>query len=164
MVKFYYSNGDEVKVGDIIKVWNGSSWNERFVEEILKPGTQEAKDYPNGGVVIADRNYGWVVETPDSGTLNEKYELSRRKNDKFYYISGDEVKVGDIIKVWNGSNWVDGVVDEIMQPGTQLSKHFDCPKGGIFIKDPHHGMVLEHPDSGILDEDFELASRKKKRK
>jgi hypothetical protein len=164
MVKFYYGSGEEVKAGDIIRIRDESGWSERFVDHIMQPGSRESTDsgFPKGGVIIVDRKNSWVVECPNSGILNKDYEFSRRRDDKFYYLSRDEVKVGDIVRVWDGSGWVEGFVEEILKSGTQQAKEWGFPNGGVFIKDPHHGMVLEHPDSGILNEDFELFSRRKK--
>lgn len=162
MKKFYYSSGEEVKVGDIIRVWKGSAYDERFVGIIMQPGSRESADSgcPNGGVVIVDMKNNWLVEHPDSGTLNEEYKLFRRKNDKFYYFSGQEVEVGDIIRAWDGSKWIEGFVEEILKARSEQAKDWDFPEGGVLIKDPHHGRVLEHPDSGFLDADFEFVRRR----
>ena len=58
---------------------------------------------------------------------------------KCYYDTGEAIKVGDVLYL-DGHR---GVVDEILDPGTEDAKAFSCVKnGGILIKTDEFGLML----------------------
>ena len=58
----------------------------------------------------------------------------------FHYRNGENVKVGDLVRVWHGSGWVLAVVKMIFEPNTEETRGFGCPEeGGVLIEEDWRG-------------------------
>lgn len=85
----------------------------------------------------------------------------------FFYADGQEIHKGDIISTGFGAPGSGrAIVRDVFCPGTESSKHFSCMEtGGVLIEELGYGgkkvfgLLVEHPEDGRLDEDYELLSR-----
>lgn len=79
---------------------------------------------------------------------------------EFHYYTGEVVKIGDRVLTAGGHR---GVVEEIIEPGPDAAKWYDCPNGGVRIIEDWDGvpssLLLEPPD-GEYWEDIEFIGRK----
>lgn len=79
--KFYYFDGTEIKLGDVV---NGPSGIERRVYIIVQPETEDAIMFscPDGGVIFVINTEGQeedpVLMTPPDGDYWEDFEFARR--------------------------------------------------------------------------------------
>jgi len=82
---------------------------------------------------------------------------------QFKYYTGEAVCVGDMVRTGSGHL---GVVREIIEPGTELSRMLECIEGGILIYENWDGkespLVMAAPD-GENWEDLQLVRRKEER-
>ena len=63
----------------------------------------------------------------------------------FFYRTGEPVHVGDHVVTGNRNN---GIVEMVIEPGSQASSDYSCPDGGILIEenwDGTPGLLLETP-------------------
>jgi hypothetical protein len=78
----------------------------------------------------------------------------------FYYYTGENVMEGDIIISENGHP---AVVERIIIPGTSEAHSFECPDGGLLVRENWKGtpsyLVVTPPD-GIHWEDMQFVRRR----
>jgi len=78
---------------------------------------------------------------------------------EFHYYSGATVRVGDRVRTGSGHF---GVVEEIIAPGSEAAKQYDCPDGGVLVIQDWRGTkspLMMTPPDGIYWEDLELIER-----
>ncbi|MCC7291903.1 MAG: hypothetical protein IT449_07570 [Phycisphaerales bacterium] len=56
----------------------------------------------------------------------------------FRYTSGEEVHVGDVVLTGNNNNT--GIIEQVLEPGTDEAKAFACPCGGVLIAEDWNGQ------------------------
>jgi len=71
---------------------------------------------------------------------------------EFRYRTGETVRVGDKVKSVGSRN---GVVEEILLPGTALADQFFCPNGGILIREDWGGVSSPRVIGIPGDEDWD---------
>jgi hypothetical protein len=74
---------------------------------------------------------------------------------EFRYYSGEVVMVGDHVR----EHGQVGLVEMIIQPGTELTECFYCPEGGVMLLFADGGRLLMDPPDGIQWEDLEFIRR-----
>jgi hypothetical protein len=71
-----------------------------------------------------------MSKVPMCGDAVAGDELQRRRT-MFYYANGEDVRVGDRVRLEPGLNLI---VVEVMDPGTAMAKSFECEKtGGVLM-------------------------------
>jgi hypothetical protein len=69
------------------------------------------------------------------------------------YMNGIEVLPGDIITVWHGDQGaIEGVVLEVLLPGTSDAEDWSLPEGGVVIEGGGLGRFLQ----AQLEDDEEI--------
>ena len=79
----------------------------------------------------------------------------------FKYTSGEEVHVGDRLKVYE-DRWRRATVTKMVAVGERVANDLECPHGGVFIEvewERTKDLVLETPPDGVLDPDYVLLDR-----
>ncbi len=71
--------------------------------------------------------------------------------DPLRYLSGEEILVGDCVRIAEDHN---GVVLAVFRPGTQEGRDWSCPNGGVLVDDERFGLCTWPKP----DEDLELVS------
>lgn len=78
------------------------------------------------------------------------------------YRTGELVREGDRIRYYSGGHWLDGSVKTLVSAGSQVSDTDTCEHDGAFFEvywESAPGLILDTPETGILDEDYELVAR-----
>jgi hypothetical protein len=77
----------------------------------------------------------------------------------FHYWTGEEVRIGDKVRTGNHKP---GIVKMVIAPGSQASKDFSCPQGGVLIEEDWDGtpsLLLETPPDAQQWEDLDFIER-----
>jgi len=77
----------------------------------------------------------------------------------FRYDTGREVRLGDIVRVWDGRKWRPGVVAEVLLPGTPEAEGEGHPEGGILVLSEASGAKFWGLPDGRQWEDLEFVRR-----
>lgn len=70
--------------------------------------------------------------------------------DPLRYLSGEEILVGDCVRIADHN----GVVLAVFRPGTKEGRDWSCPNGGFLVDDERIGLCTWKTP----DEDLELVS------
>jgi hypothetical protein len=80
-------------------------------------------------------------------------------DERVRYSTGEDVRVGDRVLTAEGRR--KGVVEQVFEPGTPGSRDYNCPDGGVLIKEDWDGvpsLLLLSPGS-IESEELRFVGR-----